>query len=170
MVANGANEIKPQPVCWYQNILSVNKFTTAASSPTGSFADMVAFMREERQLMEAKMDVQRQESEKLRTQVFEAKLQAAEKEAAEKEAKTQLRIEREKLRAEQLSTLHARLEALHDAKLLGHEELHAVEDAIADAIDAEDGDDRVVSKIITLSSRVSSDRAFARQVQRRKWA
>ena len=115
--------------------------------------------------MEARMDVQRQESEKLRTQVFEAKLQAA-----EKEAKTQLRIEREKLRAEQLSTLQARLEALHDAKLLGHEELHAVEDAIADAIDAEDGDDRVVSKIITLSSRVSSDRAFARQVQRRKWA
>ena len=80
------------------------------------------------------------------------------------------RIEREKLRAEQLSTLQARLEALHDAKILGHEELHAVEDAIADAIDAEAGDDRVVSKLITLSSQVSSDRAFARQVQRKKWA
>ena len=131
-------------------------------------------MREERELMEAKMDVQRQETEKLRTQVFEAKLHAVEKEAklhvAQAEVQAELRIERETRFAEQLATLQARLETLYNAKLLADEELHAVEDAIVDAVSDEDGEGGVAEKLIALSSRVSSDRVFARQLQRKKWS
>ena len=62
----------------------------------------------------------------------------------------------------------SRLEALHAAKLfLADEELYAVWDAIADSEEAAE-DDRV-PRLISLSGKMASDRAFARQLQRKKW-
>ena len=52
-------------------------------------------------------------------------------------------------------------------KLLADEELYAVWDAIADSEEAAE-DDRV-PRLISLSSKMASDRAFARQLQRKKW-
>ena len=68
----------------------------------------------------------------------------------------------------QLPALQARLEALHTAKLLQDEELYVIEDAIADSEDMEEGG--CVPKLIALSAKMPSDRAFARQLRRRKWS
>jgi hypothetical protein len=70
-------------------------------------------------------------------------------------------------RAQQLVALQARLETLHGANLLDDETLFLVEDAIADSEDV--ATDGRVTKLIDLSTKMSSDRAFARQLQRKKW-
>ena len=69
-------------------------------------------------------------------------------------------------RQRQLPALHARLETLHAAKLLEDEELFEIEDTIADDPDAHDV---CVCRLIALAAKMPSDRAFARQLQRRKW-
>ena len=70
-------------------------------------------------------------------------------------------------RNQQLSVLQTRLETLHGANLLDEEALFLVEDAIADSEDV--GADGRISKLLALSTKMSSDRAFARQLQRKKW-
>ena len=85
--------------------------------------------------------------------------------------------------AAQLAALQARLEALHVAKLLADEELHALEDTIADfveleatagivtheAIQATPGDAPAAKlvKLVALSERIVADSAFARQARRK---
>ena len=73
--------------------------------------------------------------------------------------------ERSRLRDQQLVALQARLGALHEAKLLGDEEVFAVEDVIADC----DAQDDRVSALLSLSAKMATDKAFARQL-RRKYA
>jgi hypothetical protein len=63
--------------------------------------------------------------------------------------------------------LQARLETLHGAQLLDEETLYLAEDAIADCKDLA-ADDKI-SRLIALSTKMTSDRAFARQLQRKKW-
>ena len=63
------------------------------TTTTASFADIVSFMREERELMEAKMDAQRQETDKLREELKPAPA-------------------RELISADELTELQARLERL----------------------------------------------------------
>ena len=72
-----------------------------------------------------------------------------------------------KARVRDLIALQSRLEALHAEKLLGDEELYAVEDIIAEEDDATE--DERVTALITLSSKMAADGAFARQL-RRKYA
>jgi hypothetical protein len=60
-----------------------------------------------------------------------------------------------------------RLETLHGAQLLDEETLYLAEDAIADCKDLA-ADDKI-SRLIALSTKMTSDRAFARQLQRKKW-
>ena len=90
---------------------------------------------------------QLKEIEKLREEAVEAKMQ----------------LQAVRVRDQQLVALQSRLESLHAAKLLADEELFAVEDIIADC-DAED--DRV-SALLTLSSKMAADKAFARQLRRK---
>ena len=90
---------------------------------------------------------QLKEIEKLREEAVEAKMQ----------------LQAVRVRDQQLVALQSRLESLHAAKLLADEELFAVEDIIADC-DAED--DRV-SALVTLSSKMAADKAFARQLRRK---
>ena len=75
-----------------------------------------------------------------------------------------------------MAALQSRVEALHAAhaaQLLADEELHSLEDIIADgceatAADGEGGDDRVtVGKMIALSERMAADGAFSRQLRRK---
>ncbi len=124
-----------------------------------SFAEMLTFLREERQ------------EEKMERQKFESNLKAElerSKEEMKEALEFSLRAKQQHLRDGELAILLARLETLHEAQLLGDDELHAVEDAIADSEEATDVD--VVSKLIALSKKMRSDRAFARQLTRRKWA
>ncbi len=120
-----------------------------------SFDKLTAFFREERAHLEARLEQQRQETaDKLEHQRCEAKAETAE-----------LRRELEEERQErQLAVLQLRLETLHGAKLLDDDTLFLAEDAIADSEDVT-ADERV-SKLVALCAKMSSDRAFARQVKR----
>ena len=55
---------------------------------------------------------------------------------------------------------------MHTAKLLTDEELFALEDAVADADEAADGDDRA-ARMVALSARMVSDASFSRQLRRK---
>jgi hypothetical protein len=158
----------------------------------GSFAEVAAFFREERE--EAKAD--RAEAKADRA-ALEAKLEAkdakAAKERAEMEAKiAELKVELtptlapEAISNEQIDALQARLEGLHATKLLADEELHALEDLVADYIElkasvADAITEHVIyfspghtfgvasklHKLVRLSAGMSGDAAFARQARRK---
>ena len=73
---------------------------------------------------------------------------------------------------EQLAALRDRLQALHDAQLLTDEERDAIEDTVADCIEAMETAASApeldhVRKMIVLSERISADAAFARQLRRK---
>ena len=121
----------------------------------------VKFMREEREHMEAKLEEQRQETTKLRLEM--------EKRLAPKEV----------ISAEQVDAVTARLEALHAAQLLSDEELFALEDCMADFIEARAAVDVVtmetvntvravgkMHKLVSLSEGLG-DPALARQLRRK---
>ena len=127
-----------------------------------SFSDIIVFMREERETTEAKMREQMKE--------MEAKLAEQRRELAPKEA----------ISAEQVERLTARLEALHAAQLLSDEELFALEDCMADFIEAKGTVEVVtadtvntvravgrVHKLISLSEGMPRDAMFARQLRRK---
>ena len=122
----------------------------------------VKFMREEREHMEAKLEEQRQETTKLRLEM--------EKRLAPKEV----------ISMEQVDAVTARLEALHAAQLLSDEELFALEDCMADFIEAQASYDVVtmeavnanraigrVHKLVALGEGMPRDAMFARQLRRK---
>ena len=113
--------------------------------------------------MKSENEAQLKEMEKLRAEAVEAKMLALKAETAmELQA---AKAERKRLRDQELVALQARLDALHQAKLLGDEEVFAVEDIIADC----DAQDDRVSALLSLSAKMATDKAFARQL-RRKYA
>eukprot|EP01043_Picozoa_sp_COSAG02_P056351 COSAG02_NODE_6671_length_3427_cov_2.969050_1_plen_161_part_00 len=145
----------------------------------GPSVSSVAFMREERDHLEQRMNEYKVGIERMRTEATESRMQALQAEAKLQvaTAKAEAKLQAEALKYKhslcnehqrQLPALQARLEALHAAKLLQDEELYVIEDAIADSEDMEEGG--CVSKLIALSAKIPSDRAFARQLQRRKWS
>ena len=80
-----------------------------------------------------------------------------------------------------LAALQARLEALHAAKLLGDDELYALEDMVADFVEFESSMGVVITNelvnanenaskllaLVALSERLAADGAFARQARRK---
>ena len=127
----------------------------------------------------AKLEAQKQEAEMQRKeadaqrQAMETKVEALRNDAMEARVRdTQLQLEKQREEAEahktdkQITALQARLEALHAAKLLADEELFALEDAIADALEAPDDDDRT-ARMVALSGRMAADAAFSRQLRRK---
>ena len=126
--------------------------------------------------MKTETEAQLKEVEKLRAEAVEAKmsalkaenevkLQAAEAMTQAAKAEAERSASDARLRDQQLVVLQARLDALHEAKLLGDEEVFAVEDIIADC----DAQDDRVSALLSLSAKMAADKAFARQL-RRKYA
>jgi hypothetical protein len=140
---------------------------------------MVAMLMEQQRLMLAREDKLRQDAEaklevKLEKQRLEAEAQRKEADAKlEKqgqEAEAKLEAQRKAAEAQkndqQVAALQARLGALHASKLLADDELFALEDAVADALDAPDDDDRV-PRMVALSARMAADASFARQLRRK---
>ena len=117
--------------------------------------------------LEAKLEISGQAMEKLREELVEAKIQAA---------KAEVRAEiagKQAISDAQLSALQARLEALHEAKLLSEEELFSLEDLCADHFDLQ-AKVGVVTKemttlhtLVSLSEGIPKDNAFARQCRRK---
>ena len=131
-------------------------------------------METQRREMEAKLEAQRSEFEaklseckaKLdeQRQKYEAKLEQLQAEAIE------ARVEATAVFANQIASLQARLEALYDAKLLQDDEMHIIEDKVADAIGAAGTDDiarECAKKMVKLSDGIASDKMFARQLRRK---
>ena len=170
--------------------------------PRGSFADMIAFMREEREHMKQTMDEQRQEAKaerleleaKLDEQRRETEQQRAEMEARAEQHRAEMRAEMKQQRqeltpseaisAEQLATLQARLESVHQAKLLSDEELFVLEDICADYAELKTISTSVMTKemvfaspaleaaatlykLVGVSEQIVGDAAFARQARRK---
>jgi hypothetical protein len=86
----------------------------------------------------------------------------------------------EAITEQRLAALQARLEALHAAKLLGDDELYALEDMVADYYELKSSMGVVtleamhaykaasqLSKLVALSEGVVADGAFARQARRK---
>jgi hypothetical protein len=145
----------------------------------------VLLEREDRMRQEAKME----------RAGYEAK---ADKLRGEMEAKAvaerdELRQEMEKMRKDltpappaqaisepQVAALQKRLEAVHAAKLLGDDELYALEDMVADFVEYESSMGVVtletictnenaskLQTLVALSERIAADGAFARQARRK---
>ena len=131
--------------------------------PRGSFVDIIAFMREEREHMrqimldsEKQRQRQQQEYEKIIEQLKERPKPAA-----------------EVIDEGQLAALQTRLQSLHDAKLLTDEELFALEDLIVDCIEVMPSASmstpavEKVARMLLVASKVGGDGMLARQLRRK---
>ena len=123
----------------------------------GSFAEMIEFMREEREHTEHKLEKQHAEMLSLR---LDAERQRLDAERQRQSAEKAMLVNRHRDR--ELVALQARLEALHSAKLLSDDERDAIEDIIADGSDdvtVGDGSD-ALSDILALSGKMVADPCF----------
>jgi hypothetical protein len=128
------------------------------SHPSGDmFAEMVTFMREEREHMKNEradmhriLQAQREEVEKMKAQALEVRVRDTELQ----------------LHATQVAALQARLAAMHAATLLADAELFALEDGIVDALEARSEGD-FATRMVALSCTVVADAAFSRQLRRK---
>jgi chromosome segregation ATPase len=112
--------------------------------------------------MQAKVEAQREEITTMREEAAEARGRA------DMQAKVEAQragATAAKLHEQQLLALQNRLEALSAAKLLTDDELYLVEDIIADA--AEPAEDDRLAMLLALSTRMTGDGAFARQLRRK---
>ena len=148
-----------------------------AAGGGASFAELTAFLREEREeakaeraSMEAKMEQQRKG--------LEAKLQAQDAKIAELTAPAPVAISEDELVA-----LQGRIGSLHVAKLLSDEELYSLEDLVADYVDLQATVAQVITeqmllsspfvvasrlhRLVQLSTSMAGDAAFARQARRK---
>ena len=121
--------------------------------------------------LQAKLDMQQQEIDKLREENVQARIQAAVR-AAEKP--------QDAVSDEQLAALQERLEGLHEAQLLTDDELFVLEDLCADFVELQSTVGSVASrqamtlgpvaelhKLVVLSEKIPGAAAFARQVKRK---
>jgi hypothetical protein len=143
----------PTPVAVHQEVA---RAVGSASASGGSFSEMVAFMREEREFLVSALEKQR------------AGMQALlDHERSGKERERQQNTKRA-----QIATLHRRVQALHATQLLTDEELYRFEDIIADDCEVDDGDggdggDGRVAQMLALSDRMVVEAAFVRQLRRK---
>jgi hypothetical protein len=123
---------------------------SVSSITNGSFAEMVAFFRDEREHLEAKVESQRQEIEAQRQEIEQLKNQSIQA----------------RLRELQTAALQARFNALHASKLLTDDELYKLEDALIESLDGCD-EGQVATSLVALSERVANESAFARHLRRK---
>ena len=146
----------------------------------GSFAELSTFMKDQqvllleeqkgqRQQLQEQMQDQRQLMQDQRQQMQEQRQQIEE-----------LKAPQEAISAQQVETLTARLEAMHAAKMLSDDELFAVEDCVADFVEAKAAcevvtmetvnTNRAVAKahkLVALAEAMPGDAMFARQLRRK---
>ena len=98
------------------------------------------------------------------------RLDQADAQRREAEAKLEAKLEAWTVSAAQLEAVQARVKQLHAAQLLSDDELHSVEDTVADCIMgmATGGmAASVVIQMVGLSEKMADDSAFARQLRRK---
>ena len=148
--------------------------------------EMEAKAEQLRQEVKAEKAVLRQEA-KAEKEEQEAKA-AADKAELRREMQQQMDKMREELKPaeaiseQRLAALQARIDALHQAKLLGDDELYALEDLVADYVELESSMGGValtletihanenaskLLKLVGLSEHIAADSAFSRQARRK---
>ena len=157
----------------------------------GSFAELSTFMKEQMLLLErteqtrheteakieAKMETRMEEQ---RQQMQQQRQQMQEQMKEQRQQIEELKRPHEAISAQQIKTLTARLEAMHAAKMLSDDELFAVEDCVADFVEARAScevvtmetvnTNRAVAKahkLVALAEAMSGDAMFARQLRRK---
>jgi hypothetical protein len=147
--------------------------------------EMEAKAEQLRQEVKAEKAVLRQEA-KAEKEEQEAKA-AADKAELRREMQQQMDKMREELKPaeaiseQRLAALQARIDALHQAKLLGDDELYALEDLVADYVELESSMGVALTletihanenaskllKLVGLSEHIAADSAFSRQARRK---
>ena len=110
----------------------------------------------------------------------EARVEKAEMRAEIEQLRKELEPQHEKVSDEQLAALQARLEAVHEAKLLSDEEFFALEDLCADFAELQPTAGPVTSetvraaeladkvrRLVCVSEKMAADASFARQARRK---
>ena len=170
LAAAAARNFSPSMQSLPAQVLVRQEVAPASSESAGSFSEMVSFMREERETMMSAMEQQRQDAE--------AKLEAHRHEAEAQKREADARASAKTCVSEaQLEALQARLDALHQAKLLTDDEVFKLEDCVADFIECSSSLSassaelvaaaEKVRKLAGLSERVVRDGMLARQLRRK---
>ena len=146
----------------------------------GSFAELSTFMKEQMLLLE-RTEQTRHETEakieaKMETRMEEQRQQLQE----QRQQIEELKAPQEAISAQQVEALTARLEAMHAAKMLSDDELFAVEDCVADFVEARAACEVVTMetvntnravgkahKLVALAEAMPGDAMFARQLRRK---
>ena len=149
---------------------SVIKYHGGVIVPEAPAKAEKAELKAERQELEAKVDKLLEEAAEKQRQEMEGKIEVVESRVrSEMAAEVQTKVELERQLAA-LPALQARLESLHDSKLLADDELYTLEDIIADSLEeggSQGGSGGQVAKLVVLSERVAGDAALARQLRRK---
>lgn len=136
-------------------------------------ASMVQVLLEQQRLMHDREDMMQAKME-AKMEQMEAKMETMRKEMVPAPAA-------EAISEEQIAALQARVEVVHAAKLLSSDELHSIEDTVADYLELKALMRDVVTldmihtnetaskllKLVSLSEAVASDGMFARQARRK---
>ena len=154
----------------------------------GSFAELSMFMKDQQVLLEKHqmLLLEQQKEAKRETdqarQETEAKMETRMEEQRQQmqEQIQELKAPQEAISAQQVEALTARLEAMHAAKMLSDDELFAVEDCVADFVEARASCEVVTMetvntnravgkahKLVALAEAMPGDAMFARQLRRK---
>ena len=138
-------------------------------------------MQEQRQQMQEQMQEQRQQlQEQMQEQRQQMQEQMQEQRQRMQEQIEELKAPQEAISARQVEALTARLQALHAAQMLSDDELFAMEDCVADFLEAKASygvltleavhAHRALSKVhklLALGEGMADDAMFARQLRRK---
>ena len=143
----------------------------------GSLAELSMFMREQQALLLEEQKVARKETEaKMEARMEEQRQQMQE----QRQQIEELKAPQEAISAQQVEALNTRLQALHAAQMLSDDELFALEDCVADFLEAKASygvltleavhAHRALSKVhklLALGEGMADDAMFARQLRRK---
>ena len=150
----------------------------------GGLAELSTFMNDQHVLLEKQQMALLERTEQTRHET-EAKMETRMEEQRQQLQEQRQQIEelkapQEAISAEQVQALAARLEAMHAAKMLSDDELFAVEDCVADFVEARTSCEIVTMetvntvravgkahKLVALGEAMSGDAMFARQLRRK---
>ena len=134
----------------------------------------------QRQQLQEQMHEQRQLMQEQKQEMQEQRQQMQEQMKEQRQQIEELKAPQEAISAQQVEALTARLQALHAAQMLSDDELFALEDCIADFLEAKASygvltleavhAHRALSKVhklLALGEGVADDAMFARQLRRK---
>ena len=150
----------------------------------GSFAELSTFMQDQQVLLEKQQMLLLEQQKEAKRETDQARQEAEAKVESKLEQQRQqieeLKAPQEAISAQQVEALTARLEAMHAAKMLSDDELFALEDCVADFLEAKASygvltleavhAHRALSKVhklLALGEGMADDAMFARQLRRK---